>query len=184
MRYILNTSSIGAYLSEYAKLKKIVSSLKNSSEIFSSAGVGPAYEVIDLTQETIIESEAPLTRTKRVRSHRSRTIGGGNRKKNKNKVGGRAPTLFRILFYTWNVISEPAAGEKPARPRHPHRSVVGAQGRRRAGEQVRRPLDHQEQLPHRTSGAARREGGECGGVRGGHSTKADHWLGVRDWRVA
>jgi hypothetical protein len=47
--------------------------------------VGPAYEVVDLTQESI-ESSAPLTRTKRVRSQRSRTLGGGNRKKNKNKV--------------------------------------------------------------------------------------------------
>jgi hypothetical protein len=60
------------------------------------------------------------------------------------------------------MILEPAASEEPARPRHPHRPVVGAQGRRRPGEQVRRPLDHQEQLPHRTSGAARGEGGECG----------------------
>jgi len=52
----------------------------------STSGIGPAYEVIDLTQESI-ESDTPLTRTKRVRSHRSRTIGGsGNRKKNKNKV--------------------------------------------------------------------------------------------------
>ncbi|XP_059472268.1 nucleolin-like [Neocloeon triangulifer] len=62
-----------------------------------TSDVGPAYEVVDLTEESS-DSETPLTRTKRVRSHRSRTIGNNQQKKKKNKNQQRAQRAHATLI--------------------------------------------------------------------------------------
>ncbi|XP_065339919.1 nucleolin [Cloeon dipterum] len=76
--------------------RKPVSKPKGQS-LENASNVGPAYEVVDLTQESS-ESETPLTRTKRVRSHRTLNVGSTQKKKKTNKNQLRAQRAHATLI--------------------------------------------------------------------------------------